>query len=305
MSIVKKILDKHKIDPELRKDLEKELETFLNYQEDYSRMLNTTVESISLEIEEYKQKLLENQNLIVKKSKMATIGEVTATLSHEINNQLMIISGNTQLIEMINMNLKNDTIKIAVENSLKTLNNMSALIKNIKKFSYHTKDKVDYILDSPQGLVDQTLNVCDHFLSKSRVKVLLDGKIDENFECYLASSELGQVLLNLIKNAFDHANDQKNDEEKWISISSHLLNESKKMRFIISNGGKILSPEIKEKLFSPFFTTKEIGKGTGIGLSLCQKIIESLGGKIYYDDSNSKISFIVEIPLILAVEIED
>lgn len=293
--VLSKILDKYNLQEKIKESLSKDLNDYFLYQEEHSRFLNLMVESISKEIEEYKVKLLENQDCIIQKSKMATIGEVTATLSHEINNQLMILSGNCQLIEMLNKDIKNDTIQYAIETNLKTLEDISILIKNIKKFSYHTKEKVSYALDSPQLLVDQTLNVCNHFLSKSRVKVLTDKRIDKNEQVQIASSEVGQVLLNLIKNAYDHASNQKEEKDMWISIDTEKSDS--KIKIIVSNGGELLAKEVKEKLFTPFFTTKEIGKGTGIGLSLSNKIMASLSGKVYYDDSLNKISFIIEFPL--------
>lgn len=297
-SIINRILTpyKSKLDPDLMKKLENDLHQYFSYQEEYSHFLNATIDSVSKEVEEYKKKILENQQLIIERNKMATIGEVTATLSHEINNQLMILYGNCQIIEMINEEIKNKDIEASVVNCISTLENMSRLIKNIKKFSHHQiTSEIDYIIDSPLSLINQTINVCDHFLSKSKVKVIIEENIKDDFQCSLASSEVGQVLLNLIKNAFDHANQQNEDKDKWIKIKSEIINDI--IKISISNGGKLLDKSVTENLFHPFFTTKEIGKGTGIGLSLSYKIMDTLKGKIYYDDSDAKINFVLEIPI--------
>lgn len=293
-SILKKVLDRHDIPETIKENLIEDLNQLFNYQQEYSRMLEVNIEALTNEVEDFKQKMEANQALILEKSKMATIGEVTATLSHEINNQLMIVSGNCQVMEMINESkIKNPMLKKSIETSLKTLSSMSELIKNIKRFSYHSNESVKLVDESPVKLFKDTLNVCDHFLSKSKVKVLTDFKIQDSFMCSLAPSELGQVLLNLVKNAFDHSV-QLEDDSSWIKLT--LESQGSNVKFRVSNGGKLLDEKITSRLFNPFFTTKEIGKGTGIGLSLCKKIVESMNGSIKYEPYENSISFVVEIP---------
>jgi len=293
--LIRKILDRQKdLNEDIKSDILKDIASLFNYQTEYSRMLEVSIDTLTKEVEDYKKKMEANQSLLLEKSKMATIGEVTATLSHEINNQLMVMYGNCQIIEMINSKNPNPIITKSIETNIKTLESMSNLIKNIKKFSYHSNDNMVVLVeDSPYKLLNQTLSVCDHFLSKSKVKVSVSSSLLESFTCKMAPAELGQVILNLIKNAYDHVH-LLEESKCWIQIN--LLKDNSKVRFEFLNGGELLPDQVSSRLFSPFFTTKEIGKGTGIGLSLSKKIVESMNGTISYSPINGAIAFVIELP---------
>lgn len=297
-SLISRMVSRHVKDEEVRLKLISELESYFDFQENHSSMLTNTISSMSIDIEKYKDELERNQEQMVKQSKMSTIGEVTATLSHEFNNQMMVLAGNCELIELINDNqIKNPKISKFLEYSKKTLYNMSNLIKNIRKFSHHSSDEtLNVILDNPNSIVEEAINVCAHMLKNTNLKIESSTSVPKDFQCYLPSSELGQVLLNLVKNGHDHVITIPDHSEHWIKVDSAIVDNQ--IRITVSNGG-VMPNEVKEKLFQPFFTTKEVGKGTGIGLSLGRKIVESVKGKIFLDTSSEVISFVIELPVII------
>ncbi len=294
--VLKLILDKYNLPPEIRESLEKDLEIMINYNESHAKKLQTTIDSISIDIEKYKKQIESDQNVILQNSKMATIGEVTATISHEINNSLMAI---VMASVVINQDLEKDCRSPSIEVSLnvinKTTQNMSALIKNIKKFSFNGQEKFQLVSESPFSLIQQSIEICSHLSKKMNIKTEHISNIHPDAKFNIPSSELGQILLNLIKNALDHV-EKLEKQSRWIRIESNIVHGT--LHIAVFNGGDKPSKEIQKKLFTPFFTTKDIGKGTGIGLSLSKKMMENASGKIYFDNSQEEICFKIELPVV-------
>jgi len=296
-SLISKILSKHGISGDAHDLICQDLEGFSNHQAENMKMLERRIATMTQEIDHYKNELEKNQEKMIKQSKMSTIGEVTATLSHEINNRLMALNANCELIELINTNkLNNPSIAKSLVGVNESLDAISSLIKNIRKFSFHSSGDEDltYNLDSPKSLISQALNISNALFKNSRTRLDLDCKIDDDFKSFMPSSELGQVLLNLLKNSFDHVMTLDN-EHRWIRVSGK--NDDKTVSISIINAGTIPA-EVKKELFQPFFTTKEIGKGTGIGLSLSKKILKGMKGRVFLDESvTGEICFSIEFPI--------
>lgn len=298
-SLISKILTRHGISGDVHEKICLDLENFVNHQTSNIQMLERRIETMTHEIDHYKVELEKNQEKMVKQSKMSTIGEVTATLSHEINNQLMALNANCELIELVNdTKLNNASITKSLSGVNSSMEEITKLIKNIRKFSFHSSNDNDhdlkYNLDSPVTLLNQALSVSHHMFKNNKMRLLVECPIDENLRTYVPSSELGQVLLNLLKNSFDHAM-TLSLEDRWVKVEGSC--SSDKIKFSIKNAGKI-PEEVKEKLFQPFFTTKEIGKGTGIGLSLSKKILEGMNGRVFLEETEmNEICFSVEFPI--------
>lgn len=295
-SLVSKILSKHGISGEIHELICRDIENFSDHQNENMKMLERRIGTMTQEIDHYKEELERNQEKMIKQSKMSTIGEVTATLSHEINNRLMALNANCELIELINIKLQNPSITKALVGINDSLEAISKIIKDIRRFSHHSSENDDltYNLDSPKGIISQALNISNHLFKNNRFKVSLECHLEDDLETYMPSSELGQVLLNLLKNSFDHAM-TLSPEDRWIRVVGKR--DDKNICFSIINSGTIKS-EVKDKLFQPFFTTKEIGQGTGIGLSLSKKILEGMNGRVFLNDSvPNEICFSVEFPI--------
>ena len=117
------------------------------------------------------------------------------------------------------------------------------------------------------------------------------------FECEDAiilncnGQQISQVLINLINNAFD-AVAQK--DSPWIEVKVTNLASSVKVE--VTDSGVPIDPSLQGKLFTPFFSTKDVGKGMGLGLSISNRIIAAHGGKIYYNPYSKTSSFVIELP---------
>jgi C4-dicarboxylate-specific signal transduction histidine kinase len=104
------------------------------------------------------------------------------------------------------------------------------------------------------------------------------------------SSEIYQVLINLINNSYDAVHNLK---EKWVKITYTDLGSA--FEVAVTDSGSAISLESQKRLFEPFFTTKEVGYGTGLGLSICERIISAHGGIIRYDNLSANTRFIIRL----------
>lgn len=137
-------------------------------------------------------------------------------------------------------------------------------------------------------IVDNALELCQEKLKNN--SIYLKVNIPEEIEVSCKEIQISQVIMNLISNSINAINAR---EEKWINIDSEIIDNTVRIK-VIDSGNKI--PEhIASKLMQPFFTTKEPGKGTGIGISISKGIIESHRGKFYLDQQAEHTTFVIEL----------
>lgn len=234
-------------------------------------------------------------------SRLTTLGEMAAGLAHEVNNPLAIISGYvanlTHLISQENL----DKTEIAESCSAieRSVERVSKIVSSLRLFAKdESKQKPKNM--AVKQIIDDTLMLCQNRIRDANID--LDIKMsDENTQLICRPAEISQLLLNLIQNAYEAV---KNQDKKWIRIEIEKVMD---ILFIqIADSGRKLTPEVKQKLFQPFFTTKAVGAGVGLGLSICRAIAESHNGKIALSEKTAYTEFVVTLPDIdskdLAVE---
>jgi CheY-like chemotaxis protein/nitrogen-specific signal transduction histidine kinase len=240
--------------------------------------------------EEVAKRMLQ-QELLVKQSRLAAMGEMMSAITHQWNQPLSSISASNDAIRM--------------QSKIGTINE-----EDIEKFSGFIKDSVlfmrDTILDFKNYFntkkikktfcvkeqVDAVMKILDIQLKHSNIEVNIE--IDGNVNGYGVESEFKHVILNLIANAKDALNEKK-AENKKIVINASSIDESYSQLIIKDNAGGI--PEnIINKIFDDHFTTKE-DKGTGIGLFMSKMIIEDeFKGEISVCNEDNGAKFIVKFP---------
>ena len=228
--------------------------------------------------------------------KTSALGLMTSRIVHEINNPLSVIGTHVELVECL-MNASSPD-KEQVLNSLRTINSVIARIQSIiastknisqrKKLSPTEAYPLEVIVNSNLTFIDSELKQYDIQLSQSH------ENSKEKIVC--SPIEFSQVILNLLNNSI-HAIREKS--EKWIKINSKLT--PKFVEFRITDSGNGIPKNIQKKLFTPYFTTKEIGLGTGIGLNLSKEIMKGFKGSLEYDNKDTKnTTFLIKIPRINA-----
>jgi PAS domain S-box-containing protein len=224
-------------------------------------------------------------------SKMATVGEMSAGIAHEINNPLAVISGTVDILNLKIQKEKYDQIPKQVKTIKKAIERISKIIKGLKRVSYRSHhaelEKV-----SMREIMDDTLDFSREMLKSKGIDLFVEDLPECLIEC--RSVEISQVILNLINNARDAISDL---EDKWIKIQTFQMGNQLRVNVIDSGNGIPL--DIQDKIMESFFTTKELGKGTGLGLSLSKRIVEEHNGQLFIDNENENTCFSLILPIIV------
>lgn len=255
-----------------------------------------------IELETKNQELNDSKNVIIDQtvklvhtSRLAVLGELSAGIAHEINNPLTIISGSVQMLNRAGQTgrLDNEIVTRHSQKIHKSVDRISKIVKGLKHFANQSDSRPKEQVDI-QEIVDETTQFCQEHLSSMGITLKLAEVPPVKIYCH--SIQVSQVLLNLLKNASDALAVESKDCEKWISIN--FKQGPDYFYFIISNGGDKISMNIADKIFTPFFTTKEKDKGTGLGLSISQTIMKDHGGELYFDSANyEKTTFVIKHPI--------
>jgi PAS domain S-box-containing protein len=215
----------------------------------------------------------------IQSSKLATLGELAASIAHEINNPLSIIHGSAILIPRFVNNPEKFNQK--VENVLKASERISKIVTGLRKFSRASVKT----LNQPHSLseiIRESIILTENKAKRNYVSVELECIKDVVIECN--DIEVEQIIINMINNGVDAAKDH---QEKWVKLT--ILEDEDFAILQIRDSGKGIQPEIVEKMFNPFYTTKPVGEGTGLGLSIVKGIIEEHQGsiRVVQDDPNT------------------
>jgi signal transduction histidine kinase len=248
-------------------------------QESYQRM----EEKISLRTEE----LQGAQAQIMHQEKMASLGLMAAGIAHEIGNPLTSISSMAQIIKRKNTDEK--TLEY-VSNILKNINRISLIVRELVDFSKPTTHKaapsdINEIITSAVGIIKY-----DRRSKNIRYGLDLDHELPK---VTVVADHLMQVFLNILINAVD-ASEGVGEE---ISVSSH--SENGNIVIVFKDEGCGIPQESLNRIFEPFYTTKDVGKGTGLGLTVSYGLVKKLHGEIKVSSSLNKGSvFTIMLPII-------
>jgi signal transduction histidine kinase len=259
------------------------------------------------------------QAQLIQSEKMASLGELTAGIAHEIQNPLNFVNNfsdvNTELIE----ELQSERSKMRSERNEQLEDDIFNDIKgNEEKIKFHGK-RADAIVKGMlqhsrasaghkeptdiNKLADEYLRLSYHGMRARDKSFNAEFKtdFDETIgKINVVPQDIGRVLLNIINNAFYAVNERQKVEGEGfkavVSVQTKKLNAKVEIR--VSDNGTGISESIKEKIFQPFFTTKPTGSGTGLGLSLAYDIIKAHGGKIKVEAKEGEGSdFTVILPI--------
>lgn len=233
----------------------------------------------------------EQEVKLIHASKMSSLGEMSAGIAHEINNPLAIILGKNYKIQtMIDRDTLDPTVlQKAVSAIDVTTKRIAKIIKGLRSFAREEgADPFEsYDVDT---LVEDVLSFCRSRFQGHHVQLDVKNEVSgKTIECH--PSQMMQVLLNLLNNAFDAV---ESLTEKWVRLE--VTSEHDFIVFRVSDSGTGVDKEFQDKMFQPFFTTKKIGKGTGLGLSISSGLVKSHGGSIEIDTGQKNTSFVVKIP---------
>ena len=267
------------------------------------------------ELEQTHQNLKTTQDQLIHSEKMASLGELTAGIAHEIQNPLNFVNNfsevNSELIDELFNEIKNrDWQEVQViakdikANEHKIAHHgkrADGIVKNMLQHSRTSSSESQ--LTSINALADEYLRLAYHGM-RARDKSFnaqMETDFDESIEeINVVPQEIGRVLLNIITNAF-HAVVQRqskseNGYQPQVKITTRGYENGLEIR--IADNGLGIPDDLKNKIFQPFFTTKPTGEGTGLGLSLSYDIIKAHDGEIMvHSEEGTGTEFVINLPM--------
>jgi len=277
--------------------------------------LQTTNEQLSVAFKNLKGAQIQ----LVEAEKMASLGQLTAGIAHEINNPINFVKSNIkplqldfkdlvevideydklhhlhngeiashlQQIESLKKNIDIDFVKDEIKSLMTGIENgaerTAEIVRGLRTFS-RLDESVIKTVNIHEG-IDSTLVLLRSNIP-ANIKVVKEYNADGEIECY--PGKLNQVFMNILSNAIHavKAKDNMGADEKIIITTNRIVDNEIEIR--IKDTGKGMSEEVKQKIYDPFFTTKDVGEGTGLGMAIVFNIIKEHSGKIEVNTEEGK-----------------
>jgi len=251
-------------------------------------VLNQSLEQ-KVEIEISKNQ--EKEKLMLQQSRLAQMGEIISMIAHQWRQPLNTLSMLNQSIILKHSYKKidDDFMEYFKNNSQKQINNMSTTIDDFRSFFKPEREKVEFSINST---IENTIDMVAPVFKNSEIELLF--RYEESLYAKGYPNELGQAILNIINNAKDALID--NDEIVNKKISIELKEIENNILIIISDNAGGINNKVIDKIFDPYFSTKEQKNGTGLGLYMCKIIIEEhMNGTISISNDESGAVFEIRL----------
>lgn len=244
------------------------------------------------EMQRREQELREKQEQLVQAAKLATLGELTTGVAHELNNPLNNIGlfiGN--VVDSLELGRADRSSMLRqLQNAMQQVHKATEIITHLRTFGRAAP--VTHEPTRVNDVIDQSLTLMREQLKLRSIEVILD--LDPSNPIVMANPiRLEQVFMNLLTNARDALTESS---KKTIRISSRVGSGSVVLSF--EDTGPGVPPVLEQRVFDPFFTTKEVGAGTGLGLSITYGIVKDHEGSIRLDNRPGEgATFVIELPV--------
>lgn len=236
------------------------------------------------------QQLKESKAQILQQDRLASLGLLASSLAHEIGTPLGVIRSRAELaVKKAPDNLRNDMLTI-----ISQIDKITKLVHSLLHLAREKQSDVATAVNLNQ-IVQDVLNLVQHELDRKDIKIEL--KVPDAVFVKAEESPLGQVLLNLLINSVHAIEEEKrNGRREHHQITLTVENSAQTVNIQLTDTGCGIPEKNLSQLFKPFFTTKDIGQGTGLGLATSYKLIQSWGGSISVNSVHNRgTTFIVRL----------
>jgi PAS domain S-box-containing protein len=233
---------------------------------------NQRLEQTLAELQAKRDELASMTEQLWQASKLATMGELAASIAHELNNPLATVGlhAETLLMKMPEGSDQRKPLEIIAQE----VDRMASLVNNLLQFSRRSCRQVSTV--DPRVEISNSVEFVHYHLRTRKIEVVCDFA-DPLPTIQADRPQLQQVFLNLLTNACDAMSE---GGKLTMRANSGLLNNAEAVAIEFADTGEGITSENLNKIWNPFFTTKPEGKGTGLGLAICRRLVEQHGGTI-------------------------
>jgi signal transduction histidine kinase len=236
------------------------------------------------------RELRENRAASIYSAKMAALGEMSGNIAHEVNNPLMAIQLRAERLVRLAESDKLDTnlvVKAAreIEN---TVQRIARIVDALRSFARDV-EKDPMSSERVVVVVNDAVELCAERFRQHAISLEVEP-IAEDLQVYCRPVQVCQILLNLLSNAHDAV---EGSATPWVRIAAHTTGDA--VEVTVTDSGPGIPPELQRRIMEPFFTTKEVGRGTGLGLSVSKGIAEVQGGRLAHDTGAPNTRFVLTL----------
>ena len=287
---------------------------------------NKILENEKQKVENTLTELKATQSQLIQSEKMASLGELTAGIAHEIQNPLNFVNNFSEVSNELIDEMKEELSKGNYDDAKEIADDVK---QNLEKITHHGKRAGDIV----KGMLQHSRNTSNATKEPTDINKLADEYLrlayhglrakDKSFNATMKTyfdeslvnisiipQDIGRVILNLITNAFYAVNEKKKSgiEGYEPTVLLSTKKENNKVLIIVKDNGNGIPKNILDKIFQPFFTTKPTGQGTGLGLSLAYDIVKAHGGELKVETKEASpddpvgrgegSEFIIQLPIV-------
>ena len=254
---------------------------------DWAESLERKVEDRTRDLRAANRKLEDTTEQLIMSEKLATVGEITASVAHEINNPVAVIQGNLDVARTLLTEEDAKTVKTEFDLIDDQVYRIGAIVSKLLQFARPEDYSGEDALTLPAEVVRDCLVLTAHQTEKTGVEVTTSLQADR--QVAISRTELQQVIVNLIINAVHAMPDGG-------ALEISVTDQGDTVAIEVSDTGRGIAPDVLRRIFDPFFTTKQ-AEGTGLGLSISQRLVTRAGGEITATSTQGQGSrFIITLP---------
>jgi signal transduction histidine kinase len=250
-----------------------------------------------LDLETSLRELQETQARLIQTERLSAIGELAAAVAHQINNPVATIVLDSQLL--LDRTDIDDDMRSSLNAILRAGKRSSTVVRRLLASARSDIDRNPPEPIDIMTTIEETVALVKSYIERDRIRVRVSTVDTPPPPVYASRGELDDVWLNLLINAHDALVGRPGAQ---VGIDIHWQEGDPQVEVVVWDNGPGVPEAIRDKIFKPFFTTKKVGEGTGIGLHICRQVVERAGGTIEVE-SQEQIGtrFIVRLPIMQGV----